>query len=860
MNKNLFKCCAVFVLFLSLYLPCMEAAGVGTTEIINRAWKYKIGEHPGAEKLDFDDADWEQVGLPHSFSIPYFRSPDFYVGYGWYRKNIFYQPAWKGKRIHLDFEGVFQVAEVFLNEKLIGEHEGGYTGFTFDITDYLHEGNNLLAVRVNNLWSATLAPRAGEHVFSGGIYRDVSIRTTDNVYVAWKGTCVTTPEVSKNSARVKVVTEIVNSSDQSVHTQVHSLVKDGAGKLVAQMATPVSVPAHGSVQVGQLSRVIKNPQLWSPETPTLYVLETIVGDEAAASKKCDGYITKFGIRWFEWTADKGFFLNGKHYYLEGVNVHQDHAGWGDAVTKAGIYRDIKMMKDAGFNFIRGSHYPHHPYFAEVCDQLGMLYLSENVFWGIGGFGPDGYWNCSAYPVEEADEFAFSQSLKTSLKEMIRINRNSPSILAWSMCNEAFFCQPELMPKVKKKLTELVELSHRLDSSRIAIIGGCQRGELDVLGDAAGYNGDGATIYINPGIPSMVTEYGSCIADRPGNYEPCWGNIADNGAKPVWRSGHAIWCGFDHGSIAGDMGKMGIVDFFRIPKRSWYWYRNYHKGIAPPQWPVEGVASELRLSADKEILQGTDGTDDALIMVTVLDTNGVPVSNSPVVTLSIISGPGEFPTGRSITFRKTEADDIRILDGQAAIEFRSYEGGQTVIEATSEGLKPAILKIVTKGSPVYTEGVTPLVKERPYRMHTVQKGKQEAIRIISDYRPTRTSSVQNNHLGAFANDNDKNTYWQSGVNDKAPWWWLDMENFYKISEVSLLLEDSKCSFEVEVSENGEEWIKISSGRSDDAQEGWCHLKCSTDVYAVYLRVLFSEPLGVGAIKIADIKVRGEVRGF
>lgn len=857
MNKTQFKYLATLSLFLTLYLPALKA---GSVEIINQAWKYKIGDHPGAEKQLYNDSQWEQVGLPHSFGIPYFRSPDFYVGYGWYRKGIAFHPDWKRKRVHLDFEGVFQVAEIFLNEKLVGKHEGGYTGFTFDITDFLNEGDNLLAVRVNNLWSATLAPRAGEHVFNGGIYRDVSIRTTHDVHVAWKGTCVTTTQVSKKSACIKARTEITNSSGKAIKTQIHSRVKDKTGKLVACMSTPVDLPAQTSIHIDQISTPLKDPKLWSPETPDLYTLETIIGDKASSKSAYDNHLTTFGIRWFEWTSDKGFFLNGEHCFLEGANVHQDHAGWGDAVTRAGIYRDVKLMKDAGFNFIRGSHYPHHPYFAEVCDQLGMLYISENVFWGIGGFGPDGYWNCSAYPIRETDEAPFAQSLKNSLTEMIRINRNSPSIIGWSMCNEAFFSQPEVMPKVKKLLTDLVEVSHELDSTRIAIIGGCQRGEVDILGDAAGYNGDGATIYINPGVPNMVSEYGSCIADRPGNYEPCWGNIADNGAKPAWRSGHAIWCGFDHGSIAGDMGKMGIVDFFRIPKRSWYWYRNYFLGIDPPQWPTGGIAQELRLSADKTVLQATNGTDDALVTVTVVDANGTHLSNSPTVTLTIVSGPGEFPTGRSITFHKTETDDIRILDGQAAIEFRSYEGGKTIIEAVSDGMKPAVIEITTQGLPTYVEGVTPLVKERLYQVNTPQKGKQESSRIVSDFRPTRTSSKQNNFQGAFANDTNKETFWQAEVNDNTPWWWLDMENFYKISEVSLHLADSDCRFEIEISEDGKNWTSIASGESKNVEDEWCHLSCNTEIYAVYLRALFYKSTDSSVVKIAEIKVKGEVKGL
>ena len=140
-----------------------------------------------------------------------------------------------------------------------------------------------------------------------------------------------------------------------------------------------------------------------------------------------------------------------------------------------------------------------------------------------------------------------------------------------MSNEPFFSANEVMDDMKGLLKDLVAQSHKLDPTRLAMIGGAQRKGVDVLGDIAGYNGDGATLYRNPGFPNMVSEYGSCVTDRPGEYTPCWSSHLNDGEKPAWRSGHAIWCGFDHGSIAGNMGEMGIVDFFRIPKRSWYWY-------------------------------------------------------------------------------------------------------------------------------------------------------------------------------------------------------------------------------------------------------------------------------------------------
>ncbi|MCL3779359.1 beta-galactosidase [Prolixibacteraceae bacterium JC049] len=817
---------------------------------INRDWKFILGDnHKQPASVCYDDSNWDCIGLPHSFSIPYFRSNRFYIGYGWYRKNIEIRKEWLGKNIRLEFDGVFQVAEVYVNGKKVGEHQGGYTGFFVDISNYVSVGNNVIAVRVNNLWNPQLAPRAGEHVFSGGIYRDVYLSVADPVHVAWNGTFVSTPKVSSKEGTVRINTEIINSSAKSEKCLIKSIVFAPNGKKVATMETEQMILANSNVFVDQISKEIDTPQLWSPETPNLYRVKTLI---TINNNQIDEYESVFGFRWFEWTADNGFVLNGKRLFLEGANVHQDHAGWGDAVTKAGIYRDLKLMKDAGFNFIRGSHYPHHPYFTEVCDELGLIFLPENSVWGIGGFKGDGYWDSSTYPIAEKDQKPYEESAMRSLEELIRINRNSPSIMAWSMSNEPFFTASSVVQKMKQMLVRLVKKTNELDSTRPTLIGGAQRKGVDVLGEIAGYNGDGATLYRDPGFPSMVSEYGSCVADRPGNYTPCWGAI-HKGEKPRWRSGHAIWCGFDHGSIAGKMGKMGIVDFARIPKRSWYWYRNYFRNIPPPVWPVEGIPKSLKLYADRSVINGTDATDDAHINVKVIGENGKHISNSPEVTLTIISGPGEFPTGRSITFKNTTENDIQILDGHAAIEFRSYEGGTTIIEATSEGLESTILKIETKGLPMYKEGVTKIVENRPY----VDYAKKQTMLVrdlvvVSEARPTRTNSINDSHP-SLANDGKKETIWIAQNNKEVIWWELDMENYYQVAELTFELgKECKSEVSISISDNKSDWVEIGKSKLDKSKRTM--LKIKNALIGRFLQVKFINS-DKKDIEVSEITVRG-----
>lgn len=816
---------------------------------LNRQWRFFRGNSAGAQAADYDDSAWQPIGLPHCFDLPYFRTPEFYVGYGWYRKVFDVSPQWRNKRLFLEFDGVFQEAEVFVNGTPVGRHLGGYTGFCIDITDAAKAGQNMLAVRVNNNWNPQLAPRAGEHIFSGGIYRDVHLLVTDPLHVAWYGTFITTPQVSAESAIVNVKTEVTNNGHEDKTCTLKTDVLDPEGRLVASMSSSLLIAASQTVQFDQTSDPIVRPLLWHPDHPHLYTVRTQVLDGDTLADQCT---SPFGFRWFRWTADRGFFLNGQHLYLRGANVHQDHAGWGIGITAAACWRDVRLIKQAGFNFIRGSHYPHHPAFADACDRLGILFWSENCFWGKGGFGPEGYWNASAYPVNPEDFEPFEQSCKQTLAEMIRINRNHPSIIAWSMTNEAFFTYN--LDRVRSLICDLVALCHQLDPTRPAAIGGAQRGDVDRLGDIAGYNGDGARLFINPGIPNIVSEYGAI--NKPHDvYDPFWGDLQQQ--QFSWRSGQAIWCGFDYGSIAGKQGLKGILDHQRLPKRSWYWYRNEYRRIPPPPSPQPGTPARLQLSADKTTIQGTDATDDCQIIVTVLDAAGNHISNCPAVTLTIESGPGEFPTGRSITF--DEKTDIKIVAGQAAIAFRSYEGGCSVIRATSPSLQDAIIKITTVGEPLFVPGETPIVADRPYIPPPPSQAALQALKNVVNValnRPSRASSELPTHPARLANDGDATSFWSAADEKTGHWWLVDLEGFYQISGTKITFNQSgNFRYIVELSENGKDWTlavdRTQTTRTDQVRN---------DIYPPgatvrYLRVTFaSMPPGLRA-NLCEIEVYG-----
>jgi plastocyanin len=848
------------LLFLTaLLLPALLYAAEPPRQQLNfnREWKFQLGDHPGAEAVAFDDAKWDDIGLPHSFSMPYFASPKFYTGYGWYRKHFGAPANWSGKRLFLEFDGAFQDAEIFVNGQRLAEHKGGYTGFSLDITGAVKTGDNMVTVRLNNNWDAQLAPRAGEHVFSGGIYRDVRLVVTEPLHVTWYGTFVTTPQVSAEAGTVNVKTEIRNDSAVEKNCALQTDILDSDGKTVATISSTQTVAAGMTVTFDQTTAPVAKPKLWHPDHPFRY---TAVSKVLDGGKIADNFETPFGFRWFKWTADQGFFLNGEHLYFKGADVHQDHAGWGDAVADSGFHRDVNLVKEAGFQFIRGSHYPHAPAFADACDQLGVLFWSENCFWGMGGRSPDGYWNASAYPVNAQDDAAFEQSVKDSLRDMIRINRNHPSIVAWSMCNEVFFSDKSVLPKVRTLLTQLVALTHQLDPTRPAGIGGCQRGDLDKLGDIAGYNGDGARLFINPGIPNLVTEYSSVRANRPGKYAADWKNLLEGPGDKTqpyfwrypWRSGEVLWCMFDHGSIAGDEGRTGIVDYFRLPKRGWYWYRNEYAHVPPPEWPAGGTPAALKLSADNLTLKSADGTDDAQIIVTVVDADGRALSNSPPVTLTVESGPGEFPTGPAIAF--DPKSDIAIRDGEAAMEFRSYYSGKTMIRATSPGLKDGTITLTTLGEPKFVAGKTPPVKPRPYVRFT---GSIEAVStmpansVFGVNNPTLASSEMAEHSARLGNDGNVSTFWQPQADDANPWWQVDLERAVTMTQAKITFPaPGNYRYKIETSSDGLRWTPVADETQTTSTD-----KIRTDIFAGatsghLLRVTFTgKPAAIAEVEIS-----------
>lgn len=791
--------------------------------LLNNNWKFTYGDKVGASPDEINR--WQDIGLPHSFGIPYFMEKEFYLGYGTYSKWFELSKEDCKKRILLKFFGAFQKAVVVLNGKQIGEHRGGYTPFLVELTGNIRPGQNHLIVCVDNLWDATLAPRGGEHQFNGGIYRDMQLILTAYDYIEEDGVFVQTTQLKKEKdswhAELKIGTQ-VHASEKSDLSEFDSMMLETCiceGKEV--LARSVEPLVMGNSEICQ-SISLTGITPWSPDTPKLYI---VVSRVLCNGIECDCVRTSVGIRTVRFDKDEGFFLNGEHFSILGANVHQDHAGWADAVTRSGIRRDIQMIKECGMNTIRGSHYPHHPYFAQVCDEKGILFWSEMCFWGTGGDKQEGYWTASAYPPNESDQTAFEKSCLDQLEEMICTQRNHPSIICWSMCNEVFFTDAPVKDKAKELIRKMVERSHELDPSRPAAVGGAQRDGFDVLGDLAGYNGDGAALYHDPGFPSLVSEYGSSIETRPGKFEPRFTDGTE--IDYPWRSGKILWCGFHHGSIFDGMGSMGMIDYYRLPLACWYWYREHLAGKSAPKPKKEGTPFQIRLSSDVNRFRA-NGQEDAWICAELLDQEGNPISNEIELIFTVEKGDGIFPTGKTITFSPEKKN---MLDGLAAIEFRSWYGGENVICATADGVKSAKICIFADGEPKPKNTVLNPMLPPPY---TVGEPKPKERYDEAKRHPVFADSFEIGHEPYFVTAEEEGS-WMPKMSDSSKhlseqmhWVMVDLEGVRRINQLEVSFEEELDTLEkskknlpqtiVAELRSDLEWEKVILKRKKENQKG------------------------------------------
>ena len=250
-----------------------QSAGPRLIQNVNQSWKFKRADVTGAEATSFDDSTWSDIGLPHSFNLPYFMNAKFYAGYGWYRKHFSMPTSWSGKNVAFEFQAAFDQAQIYVNGKQVGEHIGGYNGFSIDITSAIKTGDNVVAVRLNNNWNPQIPPITGDHTFLGGLYRNVFMVVTDPLHVAWYGTWVTTPTLATNSgssSTVQIKTEVQNNRSAAVTATLKTDIVDKDGKVVTTISSQLPIEAGKSATFDQTTPAINSPSLWHPGHPTMY--------------------------------------------------------------------------------------------------------------------------------------------------------------------------------------------------------------------------------------------------------------------------------------------------------------------------------------------------------------------------------------------------------------------------------------------------------------------------------------------------------------------------------------------------------------------------------------------------------------
>lgn len=422
-------------LALAVMVPCLSYGqpGFGKAEKINTDWRFKLGDVAEASSHDFDDKRWEQVQLPHDWTVkqplsPTLASATGYLpgGIGWYRKQLSVPAEKKGQKTYLYFGAVYNRSEVFVNGHSLGKRPNGYISFMYDATPYInYGGKNTIAVRVDHSQDADSRWYTGS-----GIYQDVWLVTANPVHIAQWGVYAF-PEVEKGKGTLHVQVDLTNETDQASDLTVLNELLSPDGKVVAQKTTKVKVGQQSKNQA-KTSLEIKNPALWSIATPALYTLRTTVSQEG---KEIDKSEIHTGFRTFTFDPDNGFALNGERMKMKGVCLHHDSGVLGAAVYPEVWRRRLLTLKELGVNAIRTSHNPQATSLYDLCDELGLLVMDEAFDeweypkrkWLEG-------WNVGTPGFQGSYDF-FAAWGEHDLADMVKRNRNHISIFAWSIGNE-----------------------------------------------------------------------------------------------------------------------------------------------------------------------------------------------------------------------------------------------------------------------------------------------------------------------------------------------------------------------------------------------------------------------------------------
>ncbi len=397
-------------------------------------WRFHLGEVAEASRADFADAGWRVLNVPHDFSVEGdFSTNNFsctgYLpgGIAWYRKSFFAPVGWGEKMVSVQFDGVSEKSQVWLNGEPVGGRPWAYTTFACDLTPHLKlGGTNVLAVRVDHA-----AMDDSRFYVGSGIYRHVWLVATEKAHVSRDGVFVETPGATEGLADVQIRTTLENEGE-SGEIELRTELLDGRGRRAGETSGTTALAAGERIVVLQRVPVI-SPKLWSPDSPALYTAVTTV---RAGGRTLDAVNTTFGIRDIEFDAQRGFLLNGLPTKFKGVCLHHDGGALGAAVPEAALERRLRILKGMGCNAIRTSHNAPAPELLEMCDRLGLLVMDEAFDewsgskhkWVVGR-------NAGRPSLHGSYSEFFAQWGDADMLDMVLRDRNHPSVVLWSIGNE-----------------------------------------------------------------------------------------------------------------------------------------------------------------------------------------------------------------------------------------------------------------------------------------------------------------------------------------------------------------------------------------------------------------------------------------
>ena len=570
-----------FFLFLSniVNISIINGQGFGDTHVINSGWSFHLGDIKYGGSEFYDDSSWRKLDLPHDWSVEQQANPSLasctgYLpgGIGWYRKMLEIPENEKGKNVYVYFEGVYNNSEVFINGKWIGKRPNGYVSFMYDLTPYINfGGRNVIAVRVDHSQDADSRWYTGS-----GIYRDVKLIFANKIHIdLWGVYYSAVLSRSNKTATLTLNTDIKNTSDKNSSVSILHEVYSPDGAKVSSKRYSRKLLA-GEISTGNVNIEISNPVLWDLNSPSLDTIKTVLN---VNGRTVDSSTVKAGLRSIRFDPDEGFFLNGKNMKVKGVCIHHDAGCLGAAVPKEVWKRRLMKLKEIGCNAIRMSHNPQATCVYELCDEIGLL-VKDEAFdeWEYPKKKWISGWN-KGTPGFQGSANYFREWCKKDLADMVRRDRNHPSVIMWSIGNEVDYpndpySHPVLNKEgisqhhVKGYLTqqpraerlgeiakELVAVVKQFDKSRpvtAALAGAVMSNETDYPGalDIVGYN---YTEYRykkdHETYPDRVF-YGS----ETRHDINAWKAVRDN--KFIF--GQFIWTGFDYLGEAGKWPSRGFT--------------------------------------------------------------------------------------------------------------------------------------------------------------------------------------------------------------------------------------------------------------------------------------------------------------